>query len=91
MEAWKAFRSSKGGSGERNPIGTTMFGPVGTGIRQDRSSRSNSAGQVRVPLRGVSIMVCHAATIWNQCPELRAATTSGAEKSATRTFARTKK
>ncbi|TRY71868.1 hypothetical protein TCAL_12727 [Tigriopus californicus] len=67
--------SSDGGSGERNPIGTTMFGPVETGISRDRSSRSNSAGQVRVPLRGVNTIVCHAATIWNQCPELRAATT----------------
>ncbi|TRY81123.1 hypothetical protein TCAL_14459 [Tigriopus californicus] len=91
MEAWKVFHNSDSGSGEQNPIGTTMFGPVGTGISQDRSLRSNLAGQVIIPLRGVNAIVCHAATIWNQWPELQAAKSSGAAKLAARTFARTKK
>jgi hypothetical protein len=46
-------------------------------------SRSATAGQVKVPLRGVDTMVRHAAEVWNAFPDLRLAETrSQAERAA---------
>jgi hypothetical protein len=87
MEAWKAFHSSNGSGGRRNPIGQIIFGqPVATGASPFRS-RSATAGQVKVPLRGVDTMVRHAAKEWNACPDLRLAKTRSQAKRGSAKFA----
>jgi hypothetical protein len=87
MEAWKAFHSSHGGGGRRNPISQIIFGqPMVTGACPFRS-RSATAGQVKVPLRGVDTMVRHAAEVWNACLDLRLAETRSQAQRAAAKFA----
>jgi hypothetical protein len=73
MAAWKAHRSNDGGNGSRNPVRAVLFDgaiePVATA--EEHPSRSATAGQIRVPLRGCDTFVAHAAELWNMCPALR--------------------
>jgi hypothetical protein len=86
IEAWKANRSCDGDDGGRNPVGSLVFDS--TTVVDGRPSRAAAAGMVRVPLRGYSTMVTAAATVWNSCPALRAATSLGEAKSAAKNFAK---
>jgi hypothetical protein len=81
-ETWKAFHSKDGGQGQRNPLGQLMFGSQGTDhVATDaRSLRSAAAGRVQIHLRGQKTFVVHGAMIWNESPELRAATSIGEAK-----------
>jgi hypothetical protein len=81
-EAWRAFHSSDGGQGQRNPLGRLMFGDRGNvlGDACSRASRSLAAGRVQIPLRGENTFVVHGAEVWNKSPELRAAKTIGEAK-----------
>jgi hypothetical protein len=73
LETWKAYHSTDGPNGSRNPIGSHVFDDnIGT-----RSTRAASNGLVQIPLRGYKTMVVNAANMWNGCPELRAAKTLG--------------
>ena len=83
LEAWKAFGSTDGGDGQRNPIGSILFASWDT-----RPLRSSAAGEVRVPLRGENTFVRHAAEIWNKLPDLRDASTLGAARKVARIFSR---
>jgi hypothetical protein len=86
IEAWKANRSCDGDDGGRNPVGSLVFDSVT--VVNGRPSRAAAAGIVRVPLRGYSTMVTAAATVWNSCPDLRAAKTLGEAKLAAKNFAK---
>jgi hypothetical protein len=90
MEAWKAYWSSDGGDGRRNPAGAMLFkGAIGDTVTCERSSRSDAVGQTRVPLRGHNTFISHAAGIWNSCPALRDARSKGAAKRAMSAFLET--
>jgi hypothetical protein len=75
LEAWKANMSKDGGNGNRNRVGAMLFGERGkhTVSEEQHSSRSATAGLIRVPFRGHKTFVAYAAAIWNKCPTLRAA------------------
>jgi hypothetical protein len=72
LETWKAYHSSDGPNGGRNPIGSHVFDSDGN---KNRNTRAASIGLVQIHLRGHTTMVFNAATTWNRCPELRAART----------------
>jgi hypothetical protein len=83
LEAWKAFHSNDGGNGSRNPLGAVVFnGAVGCVVKNERPRRSVVAGKIRVPLRGQTTLVKHAAMLWNACPPQRVARTLGAARKA---------
>lgn len=92
MESWKAFHSSDGGNGERNPVGQSIFpaAPLVDKTKSNsvRSTRSKAAGIVPVPLRGANSFVVHAASLWNESPALRAAPTKRAAKAVARSLAK---
>lgn len=71
IETWKAYHSSDGPNGTRNPIGSHVF----DGNTGNRGTRAASSGLVQIPLRGYNTMVVNAANTWNRCPDLRAAAT----------------
>jgi hypothetical protein len=83
LEAWKAFHSSDGEDGTRNPIGSHVFDSHRT-----RACRAASEGLVPISLRGQSTMVVNAANVWNACPELRKAVTFAEAKRAAKHLAR---
>jgi hypothetical protein len=58
MEAWKAFKSSNGTDGSRNPVGGIVFGSSGkeTAALATRPSRATTEGLVKVPLRWFNTM-----------------------------------
>ena len=85
MECWKAFHSSDGENGERNPIGEFMFQ---NGKASERTSRSKKAGMVTHPLRVADTFAVHALDIWNRSPELRDAATRRAAATVAKTLAR---
>jgi hypothetical protein len=91
LEAWKANMSKDGGNGNRNPVGAILFGEKDnyTVSEEQRSSRSATAGRIRVPLRGHDTFVAHAAAIWNECSTLRAAKSKGKARRAVSALART--
>jgi hypothetical protein len=91
LEARKANMSKDGGNGNRNPFGAILFGERDehTVSEEQRSWRSATAGQIRVPLRGHDTFVAHAAAIWNECSTLRAAKTMGEARRAVSALART--
>jgi hypothetical protein len=72
MEAWRAYNSSDGGDGIRNPIGNIVFD-----FDRARTNRSDTLGLVPVPLRGHKSLVTNAAIMWNASPELRLARRRG--------------
>eukprot|EP00095_Tigriopus_kingsejongensis_P005594 snap_masked-scaffold12_size759060-processed-gene-6.3 protein:Tk05594 transcript:snap_masked-scaffold12_size759060-processed-gene-6.3-mRNA-1 annotation:"rna-directed dna polymerase from mobile element jockey-like" len=77
IEAWKAFQSTDGGSGERNPIGKVVF-PFSrdVGWPEHATTRSKAAGLVPPPLRmTANTFAIHASKMWNDHPTLRTATT----------------
>lgn len=84
LEAWKAHRSTDGDDGGRNPVGSIVFDSAAA----ERQSRATAAGLAKVPLRGYTTMVTAAATVWNTCPELRAAKSLGQARAAARNLAR---
>jgi hypothetical protein len=79
LEAWKANMSKDGGNGDRNPVGAILFGERDehTVSEEQRSSRSATAGRIRVPLRCHDTFVAHASAIWNECSTLQAAKSMG--------------
>jgi hypothetical protein len=88
-ETWRAFHSTDGGQGRRNPLGQLMFG--GGGVAENvgaRTSRSATAGRVHIPLRGQNTFVAHGAAVWNSSPELRAATTIAEAKRVAKSMGR---
>ena len=91
MEAWKAFHSDDGGSGDRNLVGKLIFpNPRKTPIDDSsRMTRAEKAGEVKITLRGENTFIVHAATIWNKSPELRTALTKGAARTVARKIANT--
>jgi hypothetical protein len=92
MEAWKAYMSVDGGSGERNPVGVLVFGPrLGPGVpvcAPARSMRSTAVGIIPIELRGQDTFVVRAAEMWNSSPSLRAASSIGEARKAARSLAR---
>jgi hypothetical protein len=89
MEAWKAFVSSDGGAGERNPVGVLIFGKrLGVPKNVVRPTRSVNAGIVPVELRGQETFVVRAAEVWNSSPSLRAAKSIGEARRVSRSLAR---
>jgi hypothetical protein len=95
VEAWKALSSNDGGNGNRNPVGMYMLGGLAASGNvgnnninaPNRTSRSNTAGEIRVQLRGHSTFVNHAARMWNACPALRVSTTLLEAKRAAKALA----
>jgi hypothetical protein len=83
IEAWKAFRSSDGPDGGRNPLGHAFFDQ-----QLSRPLRSAAAGEILVPLRGCRTLMNTAATIWNRSPALRSATTLAMATRAANAFAK---
>ena len=79
MESWKAFHSSDGCNGERNPAGKVTFPIVDDGARP---TRSRTAGLVSEPFRGHNTFAAHAAKVWNASLELRMALTKQSAKVA---------
>jgi hypothetical protein len=69
MSASTAFDSSDGSNGARNPIGEAMFSNAD--LPTARTSRSTTAGEVRVRTRGMDTHVTHGLEVWNACKELR--------------------
>ena len=75
MEAWKAFHSSDGPNGSRNPLGKQIF-PTTTHCDITRSSRSVKEGVIPLPLPSKpNTYVWNASTIWNSSSALREAST----------------
>ena len=69
MEAWKAFHSSDGPNGTRNPVGNVLFGNKG-----ERSTRAAANGAIPLPLPSrADTFIWHASTIWNHSQALREA------------------
>jgi hypothetical protein len=66
MSAWLAYHSC---DGIRNPVGEAIFS--GAELSTARSSRSATAGEVRVRTRGLDINVTHGLEAWNACRELQ--------------------
>jgi hypothetical protein len=83
IKTLKAFHSRNGKDGERNPIGKCLFNQARC---RPRLLRSETAGEVQVPLRGCKSLVNTAATIWNRSPALRAAKTLSEAKVAAKTI-----
>jgi hypothetical protein len=68
---WNAYVSN---NGTRNPVGSCMFGNVNQ-LATARPARAKTAGEVRVPTRGIHTLVTHALETWNTCADLRDAMT----------------
>jgi hypothetical protein len=89
LKAWKAYWSTDGGDGRRNPVGAMLHdGAIGAAVSNERASRSATVGQTRVLIRRHNTFVTHAANIWNLCPALREAKTKGEAKRAVTAFVR---
>jgi hypothetical protein len=87
-EAWKAYVSKDGGTGERNPVGQLIFGPR-CGVPENvRPTRSVAAGILPIDLRGQDTFVTHASELWNQAPLLRVAKTLSEAKRAAKLLAK---
>jgi hypothetical protein len=84
IKAWKAFRSTDGPDGRRNPLGHALFNQ-----RLSRPLRSAAASEIRVPLRRCNTLVNTAATIWNKSPALRSAATLALATRAANAYAKT--
>lgn len=84
LETWKAFHSTDGLNGRRNPTGQAIFG---SDIDVTRPTRASAAGEIRSSTRGTNIMVTHAAMIWNKSPALRLSTTAAEAKAAGKALA----
>jgi hypothetical protein len=69
MSAWLEYHSCDGTNGIWNPVGEAMFG--GAELPTAPSSRSSTAGKVRVRTRGLDTHVTHRLEAWNACRELR--------------------
>jgi metal-dependent amidase/aminoacylase/carboxypeptidase family protein len=69
MAAWNAHVSDNGMAGTRNPVGNLMFNS-GNALTV-RPTRATTAGEVRVPTRGVKTLVTHALKTVNESAELR--------------------
>jgi hypothetical protein len=67
MAAWSAYVGNAGVASTRNPVSNLMFDSG----NMSRPTRATTAGEVRVPTRGVKTLVTHALETWNLCAELR--------------------
>jgi 23S rRNA U2552 (ribose-2'-O)-methylase RlmE/FtsJ len=70
MSAWSVYASNNGNGGMRNPVRSWMFGNVNQPATA-RPMRATTAGEVRVPTRGMDTHVTHGLETWNACAELR--------------------
>jgi hypothetical protein len=85
METWCAYTSKDGPGGSRNPLGSLMFdlARVSPSSSTLRSTRSQTAGVIPNPLPlSAGTLAYHGVTLWNTCPELRAAATRREAKRA---------
>jgi hypothetical protein len=87
MAAWNAYVSNDGTGSTRNPVGTCMFGNVDQPTTA-RPKRATTAGEVRVPTRGMDTLVTHSLEMWNACAELRDARTKAEANRAATSLAR---
>ncbi len=86
IETWKAFHSSDGKDGDRNPLGLLMFGSrFGSGLER-RSTRAAEDGKICQSVY-LDCMVSRGTRIWNLSSELRNASTFSSAISAARGFA----
>jgi hypothetical protein len=69
MSAWTAFHICNGTNGAWNPVGDAMFS--GAELPTALTSRSTTAGEVRVRSRGLDTHLTHGLEVWNACRELR--------------------
>jgi hypothetical protein len=69
MSAWMAFNSCDGSNRARNLVGEAMFSNAD--LPTARTSRSTTAGEIRVRTRGMDTQVTHSLEVWNACKELR--------------------
>jgi hypothetical protein len=84
MSAWSAYASNNGTSSTRNPVGSWMFGNVNQPATAT-PTRATTAGEVRVPTRGMDTHVTHGLETWNACAELHGARSKAeANRAATR-------
>jgi hypothetical protein len=77
LSCWSAFHSCDGGSGERNALGKAIFGRRLNNTNCNTRTRSNTSGEVTIPLRGEDTFVSFAARLWNRSPALREAASKG--------------
>ena len=88
VETWKAFHSSDGPNGSRNPLGNVIFNKQVSNLSQ-MSTRSKTSGQVPLPLPlAAPTMAYNAAKVWNYSEELRNATSLRAAKLVARKLAK---
>jgi hypothetical protein len=87
MSAWSAYVSNDGTCGTQNPVGSWMFGNVDQPATA-RPTRATTAGEVRVPTRGMDTHVTHGLKTWNVCAELRNARSKAEANRASAQLAR---
>eukprot|EP00095_Tigriopus_kingsejongensis_P001288 maker-scaffold359_size197282-snap-gene-0.29 protein:Tk01288 transcript:maker-scaffold359_size197282-snap-gene-0.29-mRNA-1 annotation:"hypothetical protein" len=82
VETWKAFHSSDGRNGTRNPIGEIIFPSSSDDSIDSRiTTRSKSAGIILTPMhKTIDTFAVLASTVWNKYPELRAPKTNPKQK-----------
>eukprot|EP00095_Tigriopus_kingsejongensis_P001284 maker-scaffold359_size197282-snap-gene-0.21 protein:Tk01284 transcript:maker-scaffold359_size197282-snap-gene-0.21-mRNA-1 annotation:"hypothetical protein DAPPUDRAFT_308081" len=68
VETWKAFHSSDGRNGTRNPIGEIIFSSSSDDSIDSRiTTRSKSAGIILTPMhKTIDTFAVHASTVWNK-------------------------
>ena len=71
LETWKAFHSSDGPNGDRNPLGLLMFGSRND-CGPSTVTRAGSAGKIR-PVTTKRCLASDGVSVWNHSRELRAA------------------
>ena len=76
LETWKAFHSSDGPQGDRNPLGLLIFGSRDDTAPPLKATRAAAAGKIR-PSVFKNSMVANGALIWNTSTDLRAASSYG--------------
>jgi hypothetical protein len=83
METWKAYWSTDGPDGSRNPLGLIMFGSRENPNISQRSSRSRTANIVPKPLPlAADTLAANGVEMWNTQSDLRLAATRQASKRA---------
>jgi hypothetical protein len=87
MSAWSAYVSGNGTGGTGNPVSSWMFGNVYQPATA-RPTRATTAGEVRVPMRGMDTHVTHGLKTWNACAELREARSKAEANRASTRLAR---
>ena len=88
METWKAFQSSDGPGGSKNPLGKLIF-PERNLSDASRTSRAATAGIIPLPLHSkASTFIWNASTVWNHSRPLREAKTKSEAMKVAKCLAR---